>query len=81
MKQQRQRSWREMGKTLQKIRMEKKIPQDVIIQELKDMRVQCSKPNLSKLERGHISIRADILGALCLIYEVKPDVVLYKYKK
>lgn len=75
------RSWREMGKMLQKIRIEKDMPQDVVIECLKDIRVQCSKPNLSKLERGQISIRADILGALCLIYETKPDIILYKYKK
>lgn len=67
-----------MGKQFKEIREELSMPQDVVIEYLKDMKVHCSKPNLSKIENGLISCRADILGALCIIYEIKPETVLYK---
>ncbi len=70
-----------MGKELKRIRETKDIPQDVVIESLKDLKVSCSKANLSKIERDLISCRADILGALCLIYETSPDLILYQYKK
>ncbi|MBU6197406.1 MAG: hypothetical protein ACOYK1_05765 [Vampirovibrionia bacterium] len=54
------------------------MPQDVVIEFLRDFKVKCSKANLSKLERDLISCRADILGALSLIYEIDPKEVLFK---
>ncbi len=72
---------RKIGKELKRIRETKEIPQDVVIESLKDLKIQCSKANLSKIERDLISCRADILAALCLIYEISPDLILFTYKK
>jgi hypothetical protein len=72
---------RTIGKELKRIRETQGMPQDVVIECLKDYKIQCSKPNLSKIERDLISCRADILAALCLIYETSSDLVLYRYKK
>lgn len=72
---------RRIGKELKRIRELQRMPQDVVIESLKDYKIKCSKPNLSKIERDLISCRADILAALCLIYETSSDLVLYQYKK
>lgn len=69
-----------MGKKLRQIRESLNMPQDVAVESLRDLKVKCSKPNLSKIERGLVACRADILGALCLIYETSADLVLYEYK-
>lgn len=69
---------RNMGSYLKLIREKKEIPQDVVIEFLKDFKVSCSKANLSKIERDLISCRADILGALSLIYEIDPKEILFK---
>ena len=66
-----------IAKALRQSRTNKEMPLCVVIEELKDMRVKCSLANLGKIETGNISCRADILGALCLIYDIKPDEVLY----
>ena len=71
---------KKIGQELKRLRETKTMPQDVVIESLKDLKVSCSKANLSKIERGLISCRADILGALCLIYEISPDLILYEYK-
>ncbi len=67
-----------MGSYLKKIREKKQMPQDVVIEYFKDLQINCSKANLSKIERDLISCRADILAALCLIYEHDPREVLFK---
>ncbi|MEB3316005.1 MAG: hypothetical protein VKK32_07320 [Candidatus Melainabacteria bacterium] len=69
---------RNIGSYLKLIREKKEMPQDVVIEFLRDFKVKCSKANLSKLERDLISCRADILGALSLIYEIDPKEVLFK---
>lgn len=67
-----------IGKALRKARESKKdMPLCVVIGELKELKVKCSLANLGKIETGKISCRADILGALCLIYKVAPEEVLY----
>lgn len=53
------------------------MPLCVVIEELKDLNVKCSLANLGKIETGSITCRADILGALCLIYELELNDVLY----
>ncbi len=68
------------GKELRKARLQKRMPLCVVVEELKELRVQCSIANLGKIETGEISCRADILGALCLIYEINPELILYQYK-
>lgn len=72
---------RKIGKELKRIREAHGMPQDVVVESLMDNRIKCSKPNLSKIERDLISCRADILAALCLIYEISTDLVLYQYRK
>ena len=66
-----------IGKTLRSARESKDMPLCVVIEELKDLRVKCSLANLGKIETGNISCRADILGALCLVYDITPEDVLY----
>lgn len=66
-----------MGKMLRQARAGKEMPLCVVIEELKDLKIKCSLANLGKIETGTISCRADILGALCLIYDVNPEDVLY----
>ena len=66
-----------IGNYLKKIREGKRMPQDVVIEYFKDLKINCSKANLSKIERDLISCRADILAALCLIYEEDPKKVLF----
>lgn len=66
-----------IGKTLRSARESKDMPLCVVTEELKDLKVKCSLANLGKIETGNISLRADILGALCLIYEIEPVDVLY----
>lgn len=70
-----------IGKKLKEIREQAKMPQDVAVECLKDIKINCSKPNLSKIERGLITCRADILAGLCLIYEVSPELILYSESK
>ena len=71
-----------MGKELKRIReKEAQMPQDVVIENLKDLKIKCSKANLSKIERDLISIRGDILAGLILIYEINSDRILFEYKK
>lgn len=70
-----------MAKELRKARLQKQMPLCVVVEELKDLRITCSLANLGKIETGTISCRADILGALCMIYEIKPETILYQYKK
>ena len=66
-----------MGKALRQARTGKEMPLCVVIEELKDLKIKCSLANLGKIETGGISCRADILGALCLIYDIVPEDVLY----
>ena len=66
-----------IGKTLRSASESKDMPLCVVIEELKDLRVKCSLANLGKIETGNISCRADILGALCLVYDITPEDVLY----
>lgn len=53
------------------------MPLSVVIAEIKELNVKCSRANLGKIENGDISCRADILGALSLIYEVDPRKILF----
>lgn len=66
-----------IGKALRQARENKKMPLCVVSEDLKDLKVKCSIANLGKIETGNISCRADILGALCLIYEISSDDALY----
>lgn len=67
-----------IGKVLRQARESKKdMPLCVVISELKELKVKCSLANLGKIETGKISCRADILGALCLIYNISPEDALY----
>ena len=71
------RSQSMIGKMLRQAREAKDMPLCVVVEELKDLRIRCSLPNLGKIETANISCRADILGALCLIYDIAPEKVLY----
>ncbi len=73
------RSSKDIAKELRKLRAELDIPLCVVIEELKHLKVKCSLANLGKIEAGEISCRADILGGLCLIYNVSTEIVLYRY--
>lgn len=53
------------------------MPLVVAIEYLKDLKIQCSKPNLAKIELGDVACRADILAGLCHIYEVDINEVVY----
>jgi hypothetical protein len=66
-----------IGKTLRETRLGKNMPLCVVVEELKDLKIKCSLANLGKIETGNISCRADILGALCLVYDINPEDVLY----
>lgn len=67
-----------IAKELRHAREEKaKMPLCVVIEELKDLKIKCSLANLGKIETGQISCRSDILGALCIIYDIEPSDVLY----
>lgn len=66
-----------IGKALRQARASKNMPLCVVIEELKDLKIKCSLANLGKIETGNISCRADILGALCLIYDITPEKILY----
>ncbi len=70
-----------IGKALKEYREKSKMPQDVAIECLKDLKIACSKPNLSKIERDIIKCRADILAGLCLVYDVDINDVVYELKK
>ncbi|MDD9897434.1 MAG: hypothetical protein OXU45_00390 [Candidatus Melainabacteria bacterium] len=67
-----------IAKSLRKARLDSQMPLEVVIEDLKDLKVKCSRANLNKVEIGQISCRADILAALCLIYDIKVEEVLYK---
>lgn len=67
----------QIAKSLRQARVAKEMPLCVVIEELKDLQVKCSLGNLGKVETNQISCRADILGALCLIYSINPEDVLY----
>jgi transcriptional regulator with XRE-family HTH domain len=69
---------REIGKYLRKIRENKKMLLDEVVAELEDLRIFCSKPNLSKIERDQIRCKTDILAGLCYIYKIKSDEVLFR---
>lgn len=66
-----------IGKFLKECRAAHQMPLSVVIAEIKELNVKCSRANLGKIENGDISCRADILGALSLIYEVDPRKILF----
>ncbi len=71
-----------MGQKLKKLRLELNMPIDVVVESLKELKVKSTKGTISKIERGLLSIRADLLAGLCLVYGgLKPEVILYDYKK
>ena len=68
----------EIGLILKQARNEHRMQLEVAIEELLEYDVKCSFSNLAKIERGEISIRADILAALCVIYKLNLLEVIYK---
>lgn len=71
------KSNKKLGKELRRLREKQKMPLVVAIEYLKDLKIQCSKPNLAKIELGDVACRADILAGLCHIYEVDINEVVY----
>ena len=69
---------RGIGKYLREIRESKRMLLDEVVAELEDLRISCSKPNLSKIERDLIRCKTDILAGLCYIYKIKSDDVLFR---
>jgi hypothetical protein len=53
------------------------MPLCVAIVEMQELKVKCSRSNLGKIENGDISCRADILGALSVIYGIDPREILF----
>jgi hypothetical protein len=70
-----------IGKALLEARLRLKMPLDVVIESLKDEGLKYNKGNLSRIERQIISCRADLLAALCKIYEIDANDVLYDQAK
>jgi hypothetical protein len=66
-----------MGKFLKKCRESHQMPLCVAIAEMQELKVKCSRSNLGKIENGDISCRADILGALSVIYGIDPKDILF----
>lgn len=70
-----------LGKSLRALREHIKYPLIAVTGFLKDdYRIQCSVTNLAKIERGEFNCKANLLAALCLIYEVSLDEVAYTMK-
>lgn len=67
-----------IGKTLRKIRTKLKMPLSVAIECLKDEGIKFEKGQLSRLERQEYKCSAQVLAALCKIYEVDPNEILFR---
>lgn len=68
---------KKLGSYLKKLRLGQKMPLDVVVEELRDLKISCSKPNLSKLERDIISCRTEVFAGLMIIYESSAEEALF----
>ncbi len=66
-----------VGKLLKARRKAHKITLNIVVQELERLNIKCSRPNLGRIEKGNITLRADILAALCHIYEVSMEEIMF----
>lgn len=67
-----------IGKTLKKLRNKLKMPLSVVVECLKDEGIKYYTGNLSRVERQENSCSVEVFAALCKIYEVDPNDVIYR---
>ncbi len=69
---------KKIGIELRKAREESKLSMDQVVARLTMWGIDCSKSNLSRIERNQASCRTDICAALAFLYKIKLDSLLYK---
>jgi transcriptional regulator with XRE-family HTH domain len=67
-----------IGKILREYRKTKGWPLVEVSELLNDYKITCSRPNLAKIEQGQFRCKADVLAALCLLYEIDINDIAYK---
>jgi transcriptional regulator with XRE-family HTH domain len=69
---------RDLGKFLKKLRESKKMTLLEVSAYLSMHRIKCSHANLSRIEGGIQTPKADTIAALAIIYEISSDEILFR---
>jgi len=69
---------RDLGKFLKKLRESKRMTLLEVSAYLSMNRIKCSHANLSRIESGIQTPKADTIAALAIIYEISADEILFR---
>lgn len=72
---------RNIGSYLKELRLKQKFSLTEVCSYLGAYRVKCSYANMSRIENGTSTIRADIIAGLALIYDIDTNAILFREGK